>query len=235
MKPLVLCYHALAERDPHRLAVRLEALRGHLSLLLWRRYRPVGAAAAAAGSGRTFHVTFDDAFRSVTLALPLLEQLRVPATVFVCSSYASDGRPLDVPELRADVAAASHGFETLDWPALRELAERGLEIGGHTISHPHLPDLDDAELERELVDSRAEIESELGRSCRYLAYPYGEEDERVRRAARRAGYDAAFALNPGRRRVDRYALPRVDLYRRHTPLRSWVLTSALRRRVAFGA
>lgn len=217
------------------MAVRLDTLRNHLRLLLVRRYRAVGAGDALGGRGRTFHVTFDDAFRSLTLALPLLDHLRVPATVFVCSSYARDGRPLDVPELRADVAADPHGFETLGWPALRELAERGLEIGGHTSSHPHLPRLGDAELDRELVDSRTEIESELGRPCRYLAYPYGDEDERVRRAARRAGYDAAFALNPGRGRVDRYALPRVDLYRRHTPLRFWALTSAVRRRVTFGA
>jgi len=217
------------------MAVRLDALRNQLRLLLKRRYQPVGAEDAVAGRSRTFHVTFDDAFRSVMLAVPLLEELRVPATVFVCSSYARDGRPLDVPELRADVTADPHGFETLGWPALRELAERGLEIAGHTVSHPHLPQLGDVELDRELADSRAEIESELGRSCRYLAYPYGDEDERVRRAARRTGYEAAFALNPGRGRVDRFALPRLDLYRRHTPVRFWLLTSAVRRRVAFGA
>lgn len=235
MKPLVLCYHAIAERDPHRMAIELDTLRNHLRLLLLRRYRPVAAGGVLVGSRRTFHVTFDDAFRSITLALPLLQDLQVPATVFVCSSYARDGRALAVPELRADVAADPHGFETLDWSALRELGGRGHEIGAHTVSHPHLPELGDAELERELVDARIEIESELGRPCRYLAYPYGDEDERVRLAARRAGYEAAFGLNPGRGRLERYALPRVDLYRRHTPLRFWALTSRVRRRATFGA
>ncbi len=118
-------------------------------------------------------------------------------------------------------------FATLRWDDLRELAERGVEIGSHTISHPHLPRLGDAELTRELGESRARIEDELGSPCRYLAYPYGEQDARVRAAARRAGYDAAFAV-PGRRSpVDPWALPRVDLYWRDRGLRARIKLSPL--------
>jgi hypothetical protein len=55
----------------------------------------------------------------------------------------------------------------------------------------------------------------LGRPCPELAYPYGEHDERVRAAARAAGYERAYGLRE--RGHDAYALRRVDLYRRHAP------------------
>jgi peptidoglycan/xylan/chitin deacetylase (PgdA/CDA1 family) len=180
-------------------------------------------------------VTFDDAFRSVRTALPRLERLGVPVTVFACSSYADDGRPLDVPELRERRRGYEDDLATMTWDELRELAARGVVVGSHTISHPHLPRLDDAALERELTESRTRLEDELGRPCRYLAYPFGDEDERVRRAARAAGYAAAFAL-PGRDRpVDSHALPRVGVYRADTSAR-FVLKSVatLRRGAALG-
>jgi peptidoglycan/xylan/chitin deacetylase (PgdA/CDA1 family) len=165
------------------------------------------------GRERVLHVTFDDAFASVLQVLPALERLGVPVTIFACSDYARDGRPLDVPELSRDAAALPDELATMDWEALRALADRGVEIGSHTSTHPHLTRLSDRELELELRESRTALEAEVGRHCRFLAYPYGEEDGRVRAAARAAGYEAAFALQSDERDVDVFALPRVALFR----------------------
>jgi peptidoglycan/xylan/chitin deacetylase (PgdA/CDA1 family) len=228
LTPLVLCYHAVVEGAPQRLAVRRETLESQLRSLLRRGYRPVTAADAVERRGRLLHVTFDDAYRSVADVLPLLADLAVPATIFACTDYARDGRPFDVPELREDAAADPAAFATMDWPALRAAASGAVEIGSHTVSHPHLPRLSDAELERELRQSKDELEDQLGSTCRYLAYPYGEEDDRVRAAARRAGYDAAFAVNPGRGRSDRYGLPRLAVYR-HDTRAGFLLKTTLRR------
>ena len=202
-----------------------------LRSLILRGYRPTSAADAVSGRGRRFHVTFDDAYRNVASLLPVFERLGVQATVFACSGYADTGRPLAVPELAADAEATPHELATTDWDGLRELAERGIEIGSHTVTHPHLPQLEVEAIQRELVESRERIEAELRRPCRYLAYPYGESDERVREAARRAGYEAAYSLRaPGPER-DLFALPRVDLYRRDGLARAIVKTSPLLRRV----
>jgi peptidoglycan/xylan/chitin deacetylase (PgdA/CDA1 family) len=62
-------------------------------------------------------------------------------------------------------------MKTLDWDGLRGLADQGVEIESHTVTHAHLPDLADAELQHELVRSRLELEDELGRQCRFLAFP----------------------------------------------------------------
>ena len=117
----------------------------------------------------------------------------------------------------------------MDWDELRDLVARGFEIGSHTVSHPHLPQLSDAELDTELLYSRLCCEDELGVPCRYLAYPYGEHDERVRAAARRAGYTAAFALHEPGPQDDPFALPRVDLYRGDSRVTATVKTSSARR------
>lgn len=229
-EPLVLCYHAVSSTWRHGLSVDLAELERHLTLLLARGYRPATAEETLAGRDKLLHVTFDDAYRSVASALPVLEQLGVPATVFACAAYADDGRPLDVPELAAEAVSHPGELSTMDWDRLRELVERGVQIGSHTLTHPHLSELSDLEIGRELTDSRARIEEELGRPCRLLSYPYGDEDLRVRAAAREAGYRAAFAL-PGRRRpLDDYALPRIGIWRKDSLLRVRLKTSPRLRR-----
>jgi len=216
--PLVLCYHAVSDSWGHELSVPPAAFERQLRLLR-RWYRPVAAADLSTAGRRSLHVTFDDAFRSVSAALPTLQRLRIPATVFACSGYADDGRPLDVPELSTDAAAQPAELATMPWDTLRGLADDGLEIGSHTVSHPRLTRLDDAELRRELRESRERIADELGRECRFLAYPYGDEDQRVRAATRSAGYAAAFALPGTKSPADAWGIPRLGVWRKDHQLR----------------
>ena len=222
---VVLCYHAVSDEWDHLLSVRRQAFERQLRLMLARRYRPASASDVVAGRGRLLHITFDDAFRSVWNAVPVLDRLAVPATVFACTDYADGGRTFAVAELAVEASAHPEELATMDWEELRALAERGVEIGSHTLTHPHLPSLSDGELLRELRESRELIEAELNRPCRYLAYPYGEHDERVRAATRAAGYEAAFALRSGADTRDLYALPRVDIYRKDRLVRAMLKTS----------
>ncbi len=196
MRPLVLCYHAVSPDWEHRLAIQPD--------LLLRQVR-------ALSRFRQVRVTFDDAFRSAATVFPDLERLGVPVQIFVCTRYALVGAPLTIPELAGD---DPEQLATMNWDELREQAARGVAIGSHAVSHPHLTTLSEDDLRRELSESKEEIEDRLGRPCEDLAYPYGEHDERVRAAARAAGYRRAYALRGSR--SDAYAAPRLDLYRRHT-------------------
>jgi peptidoglycan/xylan/chitin deacetylase (PgdA/CDA1 family) len=200
--PLVLCYHAVSPSWQHRLCIDPDLLLRQVRALsrFWK-----------------VHATFDDAFRSAATVFPALERLGVSVQIFVCTRYARAGAPLGIPELAGDDPAE---LATMSWDELREHADRGVQIGSHTVAHSHLTRLSDAELRRELEDSKDEAEAELGRPCRELAYPYGEHDERVRAAARGACYERAFGLRG--RKDDGYALPRADLYRRHTVPRALI-------------
>jgi peptidoglycan/xylan/chitin deacetylase (PgdA/CDA1 family) len=201
-RSLVLCYHAVSPTWGHRLSIQPDLLLRQVRALsrFWR-----------------VHATFDDAFRSAATVFPALERLGVSVQIFVCTRYARAGAPLSIPELAGDDPGQ---LATMSWDELREHAARGVRIGSHAVSHPHLTRLADEELGAELADSKAEIEAELARPCHELAYPYGEHDERVRGAARAAGYDRAYALRG--RHGDPYASPRVDLYRRHTVPRAFL-------------
>ena len=164
---------------------------------------------------RRVRVTFDDAFRSAATVFEQLERLDVPVQIFVCTGYARDGSPLAIPEFEGDDLQQ---LATMTWDELLEYAERGVTISSHGVSHAHLSQLSDDDLRRELVDSKAELEDRLRAPCTDFAYPYGEHDERVRRFVRVAGYERAYGLVADG--ADTYALRRVDLYRRHSPLRS---------------
>jgi peptidoglycan/xylan/chitin deacetylase (PgdA/CDA1 family) len=206
--PLLLAYHAVGTGSP-ALAIPQQALRAQLSLLRRRGY--VGLTAVEAEQRRqdgrlpprTAVVTFDDGFRSVLRAKPILDELGFPATVFVVTSFVESGEPLRWPGLE-------QSEESLGWPELELLRENGWEVGSHTATHPLLPDLGDAELERELVDSRATIRKRLG-SCETLAYPYGRADDRTAAAAARAGYLAAFTLGRAHWPDEPLRRPRLDL------------------------
>jgi peptidoglycan/xylan/chitin deacetylase (PgdA/CDA1 family) len=222
-RPLVLCYHAVSESWPDELAIPPAALLGQVRKLLRTGVRP-GNADDALAARPVLHVTFDDAYQNIGSVLPVLAQLRVPVTIFVCSTFADDARPFVVPELIERIRGFDDEARTMGWDELRARASMGVEIGSHTVSHPHLTSLEDAELASELASSKERLEDELGRPCRFLAYPYGEHDARVRTAARSAGYDGAFALRASD--GDPFAMPRVDIYRSDGQLRVWLKTSS---------
>jgi peptidoglycan/xylan/chitin deacetylase (PgdA/CDA1 family) len=215
VKPLVVCYHAVSDTWPHMLAVTPEAFETQLRLLLQQGYRAVDAPEALRGEGKLLHVTFDDAFTSVRNALPALAELGVPATVFACSGYADDPRPLGVPELADELHTHADELRTMSWDELRELdGLDGIAVESHTVSHPHLPSLSDQELAGELHASKRRLEEELGRRCRFLAHPFGDCDDRVRAAARDAGYEAAFGLPGDPSGRDPFDVFRVGVWRR---------------------
>lgn len=218
---LILCYHAVSESWPSVVAVTPQALDRQVRRALRRGYRPATLAAALREplGSRSLVVSFDDAFRSVlSSGLPVLERHGVPATLFVPTDFAAAGAPMTWSVLERWVGT-EHERELLcmRWPEIARLAEAGWEIGSHTCSHPDLTELDPAAVERELRDSRAACEGELGRPCTTLAYPYGAHDPTVVQSARDAGYELAVTL--GERllepiaTVDPLLLPRDGVYR----------------------
>ena len=230
--PLVLCYHGVSERWQDPLGMPPRMLETHVRWILRRRYQPATAEEVSLGRGRTLHVTFDDAFRNVLGAVLTLRRLGVPMTVFACTAYAADGRPLDIPELRLAVAAEPQEMRTLTFAELAELHTVGVEVGSHSCTHPHLTQLSDMELRREVRESRESLGDHLGVACRFFAYPYGEHDERVRAAVAAAGYEAAFALPGDLGARDRFQVPRIGLWRKDGLIAATVKTTVMGRRLS---
>lgn len=105
----------------------------------------------------------------------------------------------------------------MSYAELRALLEEGHEIGSHSLSHALLPQCDDEQLERELVESRRVLSERLGAPIDSFCYPNGDHDERVVSATKKAGYRSAvttrFGSNP--RGADLWTLRRYDMHPAH--------------------
>jgi peptidoglycan/xylan/chitin deacetylase (PgdA/CDA1 family) len=180
-----LVFHALHRRSPFDCsffpAGRLEALLdilvrdGWTASTLTEYVEKRGCDA----EDRSVALTFDDGFEDVhTEVLPLLAARGMKATVF---------------PIAAQIGGAWHddvfgGTRHASKQQLREMAELGIEIGSHTLTHADLTMLDDAALRHELTESRRIIEDAVGVAVTALSFPYGSFNARVWRHAVEAGY-----------------------------------------------
>lgn len=206
----ILMYHRIQHVPPGSgdsilldLSVPPAAFRQHLALLREMGARAVGLDDVVdflfgrrAPPDRAVVLTFDDGYEDTyTEAFPAMRALGMRGTVFVVSDFV--GQP---------------GYVT--WEQLRELAEHGWSVESHSVSHPDLRHLPDPELRRQLGESKAHIEREVGRAVRYLNYPAGQYDRRVIAAAAVAGYTAALTTRHGTQLALRqlFELPRVRIH-----------------------
>jgi peptidoglycan/xylan/chitin deacetylase (PgdA/CDA1 family) len=125
---------------------------------------------------------------------------------------ASLGHPPSSSPHGADPVRPPRSCRPADWQTITEAARSGLQLGVHSATHRSLPALDDIDLQREVIESRAEIMRRTGVTPEFFAYPYGRWNDRIREAVRAAGYRAAFALERGHGTgTDSWALPRLNV------------------------
>jgi peptidoglycan/xylan/chitin deacetylase (PgdA/CDA1 family) len=124
--------------------------------------------------------------------------------------------PSELPAgLRSELRSEKR-WRLLNIAELRALAEAGMTIGAHTLSHPVLSLCSEEEALREIRESKNEIERALGRPVWAFAYPFGDSStmgEREVRLAQEAGYACAF-LNVEHWRAgpaNPFALPRIHV------------------------
>jgi peptidoglycan/xylan/chitin deacetylase (PgdA/CDA1 family) len=126
-------------------------------------------------------------------------------------------RSRELTERLRQAGATESGDSTLhfaeplmSWGQLRRLDPSLVTIGSHSLTHPILPRLEDAELEREIRDSRQLLEQRLGRPVQFFCFPDGAYDERATDLTRRY-YDAAVTTVEGWSQPgdDLQALPRI--------------------------
>lgn len=212
----ILMYHAVtvaptpAVRD---LSVTPEAFEEQLAILADGGFTPLTTTALAAawrGGGplpaRPVLITFDDGYEGVYRhALPALARHGFPATLFVSTGW-----------LRGPYRTGGALDTMLDWHQVRKLAGAGVEIGGHSHSHPRLDDLDDERLRHEVLRCKEIIAEEVGAVPESFAYPFGHSGRRVRRTVRGLGFRQGLAVGNtlAARSQGPYALARLTVRRR---------------------
>jgi peptidoglycan-N-acetylglucosamine deacetylase len=116
--------------------------------------------------------SWDDGHRDDLKVAELLSARKLPGTFYVTSGSLGDSSHMSASKLR-------------------ELAEAGFEIGGHTVSHPVLTEIDSDHLKREIVDCKSALEAALGRELVAFAYPKGKFNAAVVNEVKQAGFRCA--------------------------------------------
>jgi peptidoglycan/xylan/chitin deacetylase (PgdA/CDA1 family) len=229
----VLAYHGIAEipspHDPARLFVSPWRFRAQVRSLIRRRYRFLRISEFArllrAGSKLrdTCVLTFDDGSddNATTLA-PILRELGIPATLYVCPGLLGRHYPWTEPEA---------GVRFMTEEMLVELSRDPLiEIGSHTREHAVLADATAEEAHREMAASKRELEAMLGLEVSGFAYPRCNYSSACPSAAERAGYTSAVTCGK-RGGWDPFQLRREAVRRDDGPLAFALKSRGLHRRV----
>lgn len=82
---------------------------------------------------------------------------------------------------------------------VRRLAKPGfIDIGAHSVTHPALSSLDEADQRSEIEGSRATCEELIGEPIHSFAYPFGDFDDVTATCIRDSGFACACTTVPGR-------------------------------------
>ena len=237
---VALVYHRLAGENkagqervdlaPDRFEKQLSALRR-----LGFRHLPASELLAfheqpdATLPRRSFVVTVDDGLADSIP--PLLRHAELGAQLFVPTQ---------------ELGGRAHWLDdepVMTWEDVGSLAAAGVRIGSHVRHHRRLTGLEPQELASELGGSRSDLRERIESPLDVVAYPNGDHDAVVRRAASESGFRAAFTTEKGRNGAgtDVYCLRRVSVHAADGPLavlwkvtvgeslpRAWLRLRALR-------
>jgi len=198
-RAVVLGYHGVAESrrrdDLSMLLVAPGRFRRQVEQMLTAGFRFVTLAELArrAAGGvppaGLAALTFDDGMRNNhEVALPILQEYAIPASVYVTIGFIDGSSPW--------IGAGGDGA-IMSRQQVRELAEAGWELGAHTMTHPDLSTLDYDACLQEIGDSRAALEEIGGVPVETFAYPFGRYGPPAIAAVRDSGMIAAVTTGSG--------------------------------------
>jgi peptidoglycan/xylan/chitin deacetylase (PgdA/CDA1 family) len=193
----ILLYHSVS-REPSPLirpfTVTPEVFESHMDCVIEQGRVSLTVSELAAALEGTIPlpehpvlITFDDGFADFQdIALPALRARGIAVTLYVTTGF-----------LRGCPGAASiPGFDDrmLAWSQLPELESAGVELGGHSHTHPHLDTLPPAQARDEIARCKTLLEHRLSTPVRSFAYPNGYSSRTVRRLVREVGYRSACSV-----------------------------------------
>jgi peptidoglycan/xylan/chitin deacetylase (PgdA/CDA1 family) len=84
------------------------------------------------------------------------------------------------------------GDSTMSWEEIAEMDRAGVRFGSHTHTHQIVTMLTADGMRREIRESRAALERELGKRCELFAYPNGDCPDQARQILAEEGFRLAF-------------------------------------------
>lgn len=181
----ILLYHNIAESydpggsllhiTPQRFQEHMQALKdaGYTTISFQEYYEYLHDQRAL--PLKSIIVSFDDGYYSnYQFAYPVLKGLGMKGTIFIVTST---------------VGQTPGVYPHFTWEQAKEMSDSGvIEIGTHTHNHDSLSEMSLAQIRKEIRLSKYLIEKNLGKSCDFIAYPFGFWQEEVYTTAMEAGF-----------------------------------------------
>src|SRR4030065_48309 len=121
-------------------------------------------------------ITFDDGLKNNFInAFPILQKYKVKTTVFLTTGYIDTLKISWSNKFGIKINKEEIKDLYLSWKEIKKMADAGISFGSHTSTHPVLSVLDYEKAEKEIVDSKKNIEVKLNKKINLFAYPYGNE------------------------------------------------------------
>ncbi len=103
----------------------------------------------------------------------------------------------------------------LNWDEVREMAEKGVTFGSHSVSHRIMTQIPLSDVKMELIDSRRTMLEQGIKPVPVFCYPNGNFDRNIQELVRESGYLAAVGCKVGlepNRPNDLFALKRISVH-----------------------
>jgi poly-beta-1,6-N-acetyl-D-glucosamine N-deacetylase len=185
----ILMYHDILPKKEVFFDVTPEELEAHFELLKENGMTPitldqltVHLQTGVPLPEKPVLLTFDDGYGGhYEYVYPLLKKYGYPAVFSIYTKGVGNN------------VGRSH----VSWEQLKEMvADPLVTIAAHSVSHPRdLTALPLEELKKEVVESKAILESNLGIPIRYFTYPEGKYDAQVANVVHEAGYQLALTMS----------------------------------------
>lgn len=201
----IFMYHEVGE-GPNNLYLAEKNLYAQLKYLHDNGYQTITMAQAgemlANKEDMTGKVvlTFDDGYKSFyNTVWPVLKEFNQTATLYVISGLVGNDR-------------------YVSWEQVKILADNGMEIGGHTRTHPLLARINPDLLDQEISGDKREIEAHIGRIITSFCYPTGSYNRQVIAKVKEAGYQTATTMESGKAssKNDPFLLPRWGVFKQES-------------------
>ena len=210
----ILMYHSISD-GPGPTCIPVEVFRAQLSSLEANGFEAVSLSKFADWRrgesqipSRPVVITFDDGFLDfMEVAYPELHSRGWTSTVFL---------PTGLVGVHEEWPGhlKSRPRRLMSWDQIGRLSERGIEFGGHSISHVDLTSLSLDALRTEIRKPQEEIRQQIGRAhATSFAPPYGRSTELIRDEIRKVyRMSVGTKLGAAGRRSDLYDLPRIEMH-----------------------
>lgn len=212
----ILMYHSIEKCDPRidrmGLAVHPDDFYMQMRYLSDNAFKVIGLdelSCLVSGKehipDKSVIITYDDGYRSILEnAAPILKNFGFTAVLFL---------NIDFLEKKIPCNFYWHGWPILNWPEARLLAQAGVSLGSHGLTHVRLASFDARRINEEIAESKTRIEKNTGVIVNSFSYPNGSFDHRVKLALRQSGFVCACSSVEGSNTSasDLFALKRTEI------------------------